>query len=297
MSLSKNLKRIGKFGEPLKKHTTFRIGGPAKYFFQPVDILQLEKVVKNCRKSRRRILVLGAGSNLLVSDRGLEAAVVKLDSGAFNKIKNKSGLLEVGAGKLLNKLLVYCAENKLSGLECMAGIPGTVGGALAMNAGVSLNGQKLAIGDLVESVRVMDYNGNSKIIDRAKLKFSYRRSNLSRYIILSATFKLIPKEKRTVEKNITENLIRRKTTLDYSLPNAGCVFKNPPKDSAGRLIDSCGLKGRKIGGAMVSSKHANFILNFNFATSADVLELMKIIKKEVNKKHKIILKPEIKIWE
>ncbi len=283
--------------ESLKNHTTFKIGGPARLFYRPLNILELQRLIKDSREQGQKVLILGAGSNLLVSDRGVDAAVVKLDSAAFSKIKNKGDLVEVGAGKPVNQLLAFCAGKGLSGLEFMAGIPGTVGGALAMNAGVSLNGKKLAIGDLVESVRVMDYNSNLKIFDRAKLKFGYRQSSLAKHIILSVSLRLIPKNKRAVKRKTAEYLLRRKATQDYSAPNAGCVFKNPPRDSAGRLIDSCGLKGRKIGGAMVSCKHANFILNAGHATSRDVLELMRAIRKEVKKKYKIILDPEIKIWK
>ena len=297
MLWSKNLKKTGKLKESLKNRTTFKIGGPARLFCRPLNIFELQRLIKDSRKQGQKVLILGAGSNILVSDRGVDAVVVKLGCAAFSKIRKIGDLVEVGAGKTVNQLLAFCVENGLSGLEFMAGIPGTVGGALAMNAGVSLNGKKQSIGDLVESVRVMDYNSNLKIFDRTRLKFGYRKSSLAKHIILSASLRLIPKNKSEVERKIAEYLLRRKATQDYSSPNAGCVFKNPPRDSAGRLIDSCGLKGRKLGGAMVSWKHANFILNADHANSQDVLELMQVIKKEVKKKYKVILKPEIKIWQ
>jgi UDP-N-acetylmuramate dehydrogenase len=293
----KNLKKPGKLSEPLKNHTTFKIGGPARLFFRPDNLEELRQVVGNARKRALKVLVLGAGSNLLVSDQGVRAAVIKLDSPAFRKTAKIKNILEAGAGKPLNQLLAYCGAHGLSGLEFLSGIPGTVGGALIMNAGVSLGAKKLAIGDLVQSVRVLDHNSGIKILKRRKLKFGYRRSNLAKYIILSACFKLIPKDKRAVQDNIAGYLARRRNTQDYSRPNAGCVFKNPQGDSAGKLIDACGLKGKKINGAVVSSKHANFILNEKKCSADDVLALVKLIRKEVKKKYNILLEPEIKIWK
>ncbi|MCX5707667.1 MAG: UDP-N-acetylmuramate dehydrogenase [Candidatus Omnitrophica bacterium] len=293
----KNLKKPGKLSEPLKNHTTFRIGGAAQLFFRPHDLAELRQIVRNCSKRDLKILVLGAGSNLLVSDKGARAAVIKLDSLAFRKTSKVRNILEAGAGKPLNQLLTYCRVHGLSGLEFMAGIPGTIGGALAMNAGVCVDKKLLSIGDLVESVRVLDYNGNIKILEGRKLKFGYRRSNLAKYIILSARFKLNFQNSRQIQDKINDYLVRRRNTRDYSRPNAGCIFKNPPGDSAGRLIDACGLKGKKIGGAVVSSKHANFILNQDRCSAKDVLALVKLIQKVVKKKYGVLLEPEIKIWK
>jgi UDP-N-acetylmuramate dehydrogenase len=293
----KNLKKPGKLCEPLKKHTTFRIGGNAQLFFRPHDLEDLRRIVINARERDLRILVLGAGSNLLVADNGVRAAVIKLDSPVFSKISKTGNILEAGAGKPINQLLVYCRIRGLSGLEFMAGIPGTIGGALAMNAGVREGVNTLAIGDLVESVRVLDHNGNIKVLQGRKLKFDYRRSNLNKYIILSSSFKLNPENSRRVQSKINGYLKRRRNTQDYTCPNAGCIFKNPQGDSAGRLIDACHLKGKRIGGAVVSVKHANFILNQNRCSAQDVLALVKLIRKTVKKEFDIILDPEIKIWK
>jgi UDP-N-acetylmuramate dehydrogenase len=293
----KNLKKPGKLSEPLKKHTTFKIGGAAKLFFRPQELEELRKIVSSSRKIDLRVLALGSGSNLLVSDKGVEAAVIKLDSPAFRKASYVDNILEAGAGKPLSQLLSYCRVQGLSGLEFMAGIPGTVGGALVMNAGVRTGKKLLAIGDLVESVQVLDYNGKIKILEGRKLKFGYRRSNLAKYIILSCRFKLNFKSSEEIQEKIYDYLKRRRNTQDYSRPNAGCVFKNPQGDSAGRLIDECGLKGSKIGAATVSYKHANFIINTGNASAKDVLDLMRLIKLEVKKKYNIILQPEIKVWK
>jgi UDP-N-acetylmuramate dehydrogenase len=293
----KNLKNPGKLCEPLKEHTTFKIGGAAKLFFRPHDLEELQQIVRNCRKRDLKVLILGAGSNLLVSDKGVRAAVVKLDQPGFQKISYFEHILETGAGRPLSRLLSYCRGQGLSGLEFMAGIPGTVGGALAMNAGVRAGRKLLAIGDLVESVQVLDYNGKVKILEGRKLNFGYRRSNLSKYIILSCRFKLNFKSSGEIHDKITDYLKRRRNTQDYTRPNAGCIFKNPRGDSAGRLIDACGLKGRRIGRAVVSPKHANFILNQDRCSAKDVLELVELVRKVVKKKLNVLLEPEIKIWK
>ena len=297
MAWSKSLKRKAEFSQPLKNLTTFRIGGAARSFYRPKSLSQLKQLVKYLRGREQKILVLGAGSNILVSDRGVDAAVIKLDAPAFGRIKKEGVFVEAGAGKALAQLIAYCRDKGLSGLEFMAGIPGTVGGALAMNAGIAYKGNNPAIGDLVESVKVLDYNSNLKILGRAKFKFGYRSSNLSRYIILSARLKLSPKNKRAVANDVSGFLRRRQAVQDYSRPNAGCVFKNPPGDSAGRLIDACGLKGCRAGGAAVSLRHANFILNADRARCQDVLALIRLIKKEVRNKYGVSLRTEIKIWK
>jgi UDP-N-acetylmuramate dehydrogenase len=264
---------------------------------RPHDLEELRQIAGIARKRGLKVLVLGAGSNLLVSDKGVRAVVVKLDKPGFQKISYFENILESGGGRPLSRLLSYCRGQGLSGLEFMAGIPGTVGGALAMNAGVRAGKKSLSIGDLVESVQVLDYNGKIKILEGCKLKFGYRRSSLSKYIILSCRFKLNFKSSGEIQDKIVDYLKRRRNTQDYTRPNAGCIFKNPPGDSAGRLIDACGLKGKKIGGAAVSLKHANFILNQNHCSSKDVLALVNLIRKVVKKKYGILLEPEIKIWK
>jgi len=281
----------------LSKLTTFRIGGPARELLRPGSAGELRRALVGLRRKAARVLVIGAGSNILAADGGVNAAVIKLDAAGFCKIGQKRNIVVSGPGVSAARLLDYCAQKGLSGLEFMAGIPGTVGGALAMNAGVSLDGKKFAIGDLVESAEVMDYNGNLKTIKKDKLKFSYRRSNLSRHVILSASFKLAPADSKAIRGRIAELIARRKATQDYGKPNAGCIFKNPPAGSAGKLIDSCGLKGRSAGGAVVSSRHANFILNSGNASSRDVLALISLIRKEVKKKFNTTLETEIKIWK
>jgi UDP-N-acetylmuramate dehydrogenase len=189
--------------------------------------------------------------------------------------------------------VAQAAIRGLSGAEFLCGIPGALGGALAMNAGAW--GE--SIGDLVENVRVMDYNSRIKELPGRKIKFAYRGSGLEKYIILAARLKLRRGKRAAIRQKINAYLRRRAATQDNSFPNCGCVFKNPAKGmTAGQMLDLCGLKGKQAGGAMVSLKHANFVLNYNHASAADVLKLMALMRAAVRKKFGIELKPEVKIW-
>jgi UDP-N-acetylmuramate dehydrogenase len=237
---------------------------------------------------------MGAGSNILASDKGLDAAVFRLSAPFFKTMNFNGRYLEAGGGASLNRLVTNCAKQGLSGAEFLVGIPGTVGGAIMMNAGQAKEG--LSISDLIEDITVIDYNGKVNKIDKGKIRFGYRSSNLSRYIILGARLRLTKKNKKKIIKGMHKYILIRKKNQDYRYPSAGCIFKNPPGYSAGRLIELCGLKGRCIGAAAVSLKHANFIINKAGAGASDVLKLMYLIKKEVKDKFKISLKPEVKIW-
>lgn len=275
------------------EHTTFKIGGPAKFFIEPKDSAELRLTLSYARKYKVPLFVIGAGSNILISDKGVAGIVLRLRSPYFRKLIFNGEHLEAGSGVMLNQLLNATQKQGLSGLEFLAGIPGTVGGALIMNAGIP--GE--TIGDLVEEVRVMDYNGNIKLLKKGALKFDYRTSNLSKYIILNAGLNLLKKDKQDVKDRIAKYMNYRKMRQDISKPSAGCIFKNPKGTSAGRLIDLCGLKGKRIGGACISKRHGNFILNQDKATAGDVLKLMNLIIRSVKHKFNITLQPEIKIWQ
>lgn len=277
----------------LSDFTTFKIGGEAKFFFEPVDLKSLQKVLVLAKKSGLRVFILGSGSNLLVSDSGVNGIVIKLTAKDFTKACTKGTCIMAGAGLKLNQLILLAKSNGLSGLEFLAGIPGTLGGALCGNAGA----WGKSIGKLVKEVCVLDYHGRLKLINRKGLKFGYRKSNLDKYIIISATLRLQVADKKLIERQIREYLLKRGKTQYTRFPNAGCVFKNPGKISAGLLIDRCLLKGKEQGGASVSKTHANFILNSGKAKSADILALMDLIKKKVKSKFKVELSPEIKIWK
>jgi UDP-N-acetylmuramate dehydrogenase len=179
-------------------------------------------------------------------------------------------------------------------MEFLTGIPGTIGGALAMNAGQASEG--LSIGDFVESVTAIDSSGRTKTLSKEDIRFGYRSSNLSAYIIVSGRLKLAKRSEDKIRKAMGKYIAYRRASQDYSGASAGCIFKNPARDSAGRLIDACGLKGKKVGGACVSSKHANFIINQGTAKAKDVLALIRLIKRTVKNRYTLELVPEIKIW-
>ena len=277
----------------MKKYTTFKIGGPAEYFAEPRNPHELKLLISAAKRYNIHISVIGSGSNILISDKGIKGILLRLNSPVFRKIYFCDNCIYASAGAALNAILKFAYREGLSGLEFLAGIPGTLGGALAMNAGIPAR----SIGDLVADVEVMDYNGNIKTLDKSTAKFTYRNSSLSRYIILGAHLKLSRKGRNNIEKEISNCLAYRRSTQDYSYPSAGCIFKNPKKYSAGRLIDLCGLKGKKFGGACISKLHANFILNLGGASSTDVLRLMNVARRKVKDKFSIILEPEIKIWQ
>jgi UDP-N-acetylmuramate dehydrogenase len=292
MNLPMNLPVRCKKAVPLSKHTTFLIGGPAQYWVEPADAAQLERLLAWCRKNKKNVRIIGAGSNILASDRGVKGVIVRLTGPFFTAISRTRGGCLVGAGTTLASLVAYCTQQGLSGAEFLSGIPGTVGGALAGNAGT----RDKSIGDLVEFVLGLDYNGAMRKLTAADLAFSYRSSNLNDCVIVQACLKLVKRNKAAIRNTIARYAEARKKDQGPGWRSAGCVFKNPKSDSAGRLIDACGFKGARIGSAVVSRRHANFILNEGRATSADVLALMRRITAGVQRRFGIRLEPEIKIW-
>ncbi|MEW6101426.1 MAG: UDP-N-acetylmuramate dehydrogenase [Candidatus Omnitrophota bacterium] len=292
MNWPKDLRDKVKEGEALKDKTTFRIGGCARFFAEPENGRELKDLLICARKNNLPVFILGSGSNILVNDKGVRGLVLRLNSPFFRKIKCQRNFIESASGVKIKELILKSYNNGLSGFEFLAGIPGTTAGALAMNAG----SWGRSIGELAEEVKVMDYSGREKLIKKKGIRFGYRNSSLSKYIILGARFKLNKEKKAKIKENISGFLARRFQMQDLSFPNAGCIFRNPPQEHAGRLIDLCGLKGKKAGGAVISSKHGNFILNKGQASCSDVLSLMNLAKKKVKKKFNISLAPEIKIW-
>ena len=236
------------------------------------------------------LLVLGGGSNVLADDRGFRGIIVKL-SGEFREFNIVNETIVAGCGAGMSALVKASLDKDLSGLECLSGVPGTLGGALLGNAGA----KDEWIGSAVESVEVLDGSGKIAEIPNEKIKFGYRSSGLNNNILLKARLSL----KKSLKNDIFTKVERYFSAREQSQPlgswNAGCVFKNPDGESAGRLIDQCGLKGLRFGGAKVSEKHANFILNIENAKASDVLELVRIIRAKVLEKFKIKLELEIKI--
>jgi len=282
-----------RFDYPLKDKTTFRIGGNARFFSEPKDAAELSLLVKLAGKNKIPVYILGAGSNLLISDKGVKGLVITLNSSHFKGISRQKEFIKAGCGVKLGSLIKFTLNESLQGLEFLTGIPGTLGGALAMNSGCWGS----SLGDLVVEVQVMDKGGRIKTLSRKEINFSYRKSSLSNYIILSALLKLKKSVASRIKKNIKRYLSSRRKTQGLTWPNAGCIFKNPENNSSGMLIDLCGLKGKNVGGAFISERHANFILNKDKASAADVLKLMRVVRRQVKVRFNLTLQPEIKIWQ
>jgi len=293
MSIFSGLERIVETDYPLAKRTWYGLGGPADYFIRPKTIEQLKEVVKRCNENEIRIYVLGFGSNLLISDDGLRAAVIKLEAEPFSKLKYEDQEVIAGAGAELSKLVLTCVEKGFSGVEALTGIPGSVGGAVKMNAGGNFGD----FGSSVESVTVMDKNG--KIFEKSKpeLVFDYRQTNITAKFILSARLRLNPADPEQIMRTVKEIWIHKKNNQPLNTKNSGCIFKNPPGAFAGALIDRAGLKGLQIGGAVVSDKHANFIIAQEGCSSRDVTRLIEAIKQRVKEQFNVELELEIEIWD
>ncbi len=278
---------------PLAPYTWYGLGGPARYFVEPRNIDELRAVVKRLRDAQIPIYVLGHGANLLVRDEGVSGAVFHLmKSPAFCDMTVNGGIVTAGAGKDVQQVVRETAHAGLQGLECLAGIPGSVGGEIRMNAGGSFGD----IGSSVKSVKVMDINGEIDDLARDEIVFEYRHSNIAAKFILEATFELAEDDPTRVVNKMKEIWMFKKNSQPLADKSAGCAFKNPKGDSAGRLIDQAGLKGLSVGGAEVSPKHGNFIVAHEGAKSADILALIAQIQEKVNVKFGVELKTEIAIW-
>lgn len=278
------------FNEPLFKHTTFRIGGPCRVWVEVANETDLKKILFFGKATRKKIFIIGTGSNVLVRDRGFKGIVMHLSGKHFTTMDFFGTRVRTGAAVLLSRLVYLVCRNGLAGLEGLAGIPGTVGGAIFMNSSYKQN-----ISDYLEEIKVMDkFNGNIQIIKRKNIERGYRHSNLDRYIILEATFRLISKDKKLLLKKRSEFLNIKKREQPLASFSAGCIFRNPDKrTSAARYIDMLGLKGKRIGDAKISERHANFIVNVKKAKSADVLRLITFIKKCVKSQFNVDLTPEV----
>ncbi len=282
-----------KFDESLAKHTSFGIGGPADCFIIPQNIEDIRKIILFSRKRRLPLKVMGQGTNLLVQDGGIKGMVVRLGKN-FEGIKFSKKFLLAGAAARLSTLIKLAASKGLGGLEFAVGIPGSLGGAIATNAGT----EAFSIFQKLMSVRTITGEGKIKDLKASDLNFSYRQCHLQENsIILDARLKLERIREDEILRRMNTFLEKRERTQPLGTANAGCIFKNPdPKTPAAKLIEGAGLKGKRIGGASVSKVHANFILNLGKAKAEDVLTLVKAIKEEVKRKTGIDLEPEIEIW-
>jgi UDP-N-acetylmuramate dehydrogenase len=291
-SLFSGLESIVKENETLAPFTWYRIGGPARYFIQPRSVEELQEAARRCTESQTRIYVLGLGANLLVSDHGVDGAVFRLDQEFWRRVQYQDNRVEVGAGADMQKLLVRTVRQGLAGIECLAGIPGTIGGGIRMNAG----GKFGDIGATVQRVQVMD--GEGTLFERTKddLVFDYRSTNISAPFILGATLELDEDDPERILKKTKEIWMYKRNTQPLNTKNAGCIFKNPRGLSAGALIDQAGLKGMRLGGAEISTKHANFIMAHPGCKADDVLGMIKLIREKVFDRNQIHLESEVQIW-
>ena len=277
------------FKVSLKDHTSFHIGGPADVLVQPADV---EDVIRLCRQTteqRLPICVLG-GTNILVRDKGIRGVVVSLAK--LRAIKEEPGsVLYVEGGVGMPTLIGHAIRKSLAGLEWAAGIPGTVAGCVVMNAGTRLGEMK----STVKAVRIVSPNGTLLDYQAESIEFAYRQATLPRGIVVGVWLQLKPGVKSEIEQVVKDYLRYRRDTQPLSMPSAGCVFKNPKNDSAGRVVESAGLKGAEVGDACVSTKHANFIVNQGHASAHDVLSLIRKVRARVARKTGIKLELELKV--
>lgn len=280
-----------KLDEPMSKHTTFRIGGPASYFVTPMDTEELSQVVVLCKAERVPFFLLGHGSNILVSDKGIGGVVIQLYKN-YAKFSIEGNLVKAEAGIMLNKLGQEIRDAGLTGFEFAAGIPGTLGGAVMMNAGAYGGEMK----DIVESVSLMDYDGNLIKKSGEEMDFSYRHSIVEdeELIVLGATLKLNPGNIEDITAKMQELAFARKTKQPLEFPSAGSTFKRPEGYFAGKLIMDSGLAGYRVGDAEVSEKHCGFVINKGHASAKDVMTLIDDVRNTVYDKFKVELSPEVR---
>lgn len=280
-----------RFDEPLSKHNFFGIGGNAAAYFEVSTAEELAALAQMRRRWNLPVAIIGRGSNLLVSDAGYSGIVVRL-IGDFNRLEFDQNRVDVGAGVSLPRLSKLAASRGLSGVEFALGIPGSVGGALVMNAGAWGS----SFGDLVERAQAMTEEGELIDLSHDDAQFSYRHSALKSYFcVTGTTLALTPGEAEEVENRMQDLYNQKITNQPFAEENAGCMFKNPSGYSAGKLIDECGLKGYRIGGAEVSTVHGNFILNLNGATAHDVLSLVRHIQAHVKRERGVDLEMEVQL--
>jgi UDP-N-acetylmuramate dehydrogenase len=292
MSIFSGLEEIVETDYPLAKRTWYGLGGPADYFISPRTTEQLKEVIRRCNENEIRLFVMGFGSNLLINDDGVRGAVIKLEAEQFAQIEFGEQEVTAWAGAEMSKLVLTCVEKGLSGIETLTGIPGSVGGAIKMNAGGNFGD----IGAAVETVSLMDNSGSIFEKSKPELVFDYRQTNIDAKFILSARLKLNAADPEQIMRTVKEIWIFKKNSQPLNTKNSGCIFKNPRGVSAGALIDRAGLKGLQIGGAVVSEKHANFIIAEKGCKSRDVVRLTEAVRQRVKEQFDVELELEIEIW-
>lgn len=278
--------------EPMKKHISFKVGGPADFLVKPKNEEQIKKLITLLKSENIPYIVVGNGSNLLVKDGGIRGVVIKI-SDNFNNFEVKDKTVFAQSGALLSLMGRAVLNNNLTGFEFAAGIPGTLGGAIAMNAGAYGGEMK----DIIKSVRLMDEKGNIFELKNEEMEFGYRKSILSKkdYIVLSAVFELQEGNYDEIKNYMRELTKSRVTKQPLNLPSAGSTFKRPEGHFAAKLIEDSGLKGLTLGKAQVSDKHAGFVVNLGNAKAKDILDLIDVVKSTVYSKFGVMLEEEVKI--
>jgi len=276
--------------EPMVKHTSFRLGGKASYFVKVFSLRALKRLLNTIKKHRMKYYIIGAGSNILVSDRGYAGVIIKL-YGRFRQVKRSNDMFSCGSGLWVDDFLQKAKAQGYGGAEFLAGIPGTIGGAVKGNAGAF--GKSMA--DIVSSITTLDNDGNVQELPSRAIGFGYRRTDIKDgRIILTAKIKLKARKQNDIASDIRKNLLYRNKIQPAGF-SAGSYFKNIKPYVAGKLIDACGLKGLRVGDAEVSKKHANFIINHGNAKTSDVLKLANMIKNKVMDMKGILLEEEVKL--
>ena len=277
--------------EPMKKHTTFRVGGPADVLVQP-DETALAAIIALCRQYHVPYSFIGNGSNLLVGDKGIRGVVIEMTDPMGN-IEVDGTKIMAQAGAMLSKIANTAASNGLGGMEFAAGIPGSVGGAVVMNAGAYGGEMK----DIIERVYVLDENGARLELDRDALDFGYRHSCIpdKKYIVTKVVLELVPRDEAEIRSEMKELNEKRAEKQPLQYPSAGSTFKRPEGYFAGKLIMDAGLRGYQVGGAQVSEKHCGFVINKGDATAADICQLMQDVSDKVHAQFGVVLEPEVKM--
>lgn len=278
--------------EPMKKHTTFRVGGTADYFVMPKSIEEVQKIVVCCKKENMPYYVLGNGSNLLVSDAGYRGTIIQIYK-SMSEITMDGTLIRAQAGALLSKIGNVALDAGLTGFEFAAGIPGTVGGAVVMNAGAYGGEMK----DILKSATVLTTDGAVLTLYKEELELGYRTSIIAKkdYVVLEAEYELQLGDKESIKAKMDELKVQRVTKQPLEFPSAGSTFKRPEGYFAGKLIQDAGLRGFTVGGAQVSEKHCGFVINAGDATAADIVELMRQVSDKVMQEFGVQLEPEVKM--
>lgn len=277
--------------EPMASHTTFRIGGPADYYVIPKTPQEIAAVIRLCREENCPYFILGNGSNLLVGDRGYRGVVIQLSKN-FDEIRVQGTKVTAQAGAMLIRVAKEAGKAGLTGLEFASGIPGTIGGAMVMNAGAYGGEMK----DVVTEVMVLTKEGRIKNLTKEEMKFRYRGSVIEEEgdIVLECTMELNPGDEETIKARMEELAVQRRTKQPIEFPSAGSTFKRPEGYFAGKLIMDAGLRGYQVGGAQVSEKHCGFVINTGGATAADVMQLMQDVSERVQEQFGVTLEPEVK---